>query len=60
MIGGLGGGGEVAKDVWNELLLVVPLLTRTIGSPCRTPGSNYIYGLITLIFKGTGSRDDLL
>jgi hypothetical protein len=30
--GALGGDGEVAKDVWNELLLVVALLTRTIGS----------------------------
>ncbi len=40
--GGLGGDGEVAKDVWNELLLVVALLTRTIRSPGRTPGSNNI------------------
>jgi hypothetical protein len=55
--GALGGDGEVAKDVWNELLLVVPLLTRAIRSPCRTPESNNIYGLITFIFKGTGSRE---
>ncbi len=54
VIGGLGGDGEVAKDVWNELLLV-PLLTRAIRSSCRTPWWNN--RLITLIFKVTGLRE---